>query len=443
MATKHFCLKSAPFCQLDCVRIKSPLTCWQEKSLTPSVQRLIVNPGLESTWEIPLKTGIATLGREAGNDFVIEHPSVSSQHCEFTIMDAGVTVKDLGSSNGTFIDGQPVNESVLLPGQTLQVGEIRLQLAANVTPASRPATTPTATGDANCKFHSRNPARYLCPKCHGNFCEMCVSTRAAGGHYCRTCAAECSPLTPEARAVERLELSFLRQVMEAFKYPLSSDGMILIVTGTMFFLLLDGARALSKFAFIYGWLAMILLTVFGTGYLTAYLRLNLNATALGEDKMPDWPEMSDVVSPFWQLLATVLVCFAPAIGLTIYAAVSAGDGDTAWLGWATTALILLGCVYLPMAFTAVAMFDSVVALNPLLIIPSIAKVLREYVLTVVVLAVILVVRWLMKNYLGTILPVPLLPTIISSLVGLYLLIVEMRILGLLYRHKKYELGWFT
>ena len=79
----------------------------------------------------------------------------------------------------------------------------------------------------------------------------------------------------------------------------------------------------------------------------------------------------------------------------------------------------------------------------MLIIPSIAKVLREYVLTVVVLAIILVIRWLLKNYLAAVLPVPLLPTIISSLLGLYLLIVEMRILGLLYRNKKYELGWFT
>ncbi|MDD5140382.1 MAG: FHA domain-containing protein [Verrucomicrobiales bacterium] len=403
------------------------------------MQRLIVNPGMESTWEIPLRTGIATLGREEGNDFVIDHPSVSGQHCEFMVMDSSVTVKDLGSFNGTFIDGQAVNESILLPGQTLQVGEVRLQLEQ----VAAPAAAATATSHAHCKFHPRNPARYLCPKCHGNFCEMCVSTRSTGGHFCRTCVVECSPLTPAAVADDATELSFTRQAIGAFKYPLNSDGIILIVTGTIFFLLLDGARMLSKFAFVYGWLALILLTVFGTGYLTAYLRLNLNATAMGEDKMPDWPEMSDVVSPFWQLLVTVLFCFAPAIGLTIYAAVSSGDGDTAWLGWVTTASLLLGCVYFPMAFTAVAMFDSVGAVNPLLIIPSIAKVLKEYVLTVVMLAVILVARWLMKNYLATILPVPLLPTIISSLVGLYLLIVEMRILGLLYRNKKYELGWFT
>ena len=162
--------------------------------------------------------------------------------------------------------------------------------------------------------------------------------------------------------------------------------------------------------------------------------------------MPEWPEISDysndIVSPFRQLMVTILVCFAPAIGLTIYAAGSSST-DTAWLGWATPALMVLGCVYFPMAFMAVAMFDSVVALNPLLIIPSIAKVLKEYLLTVVMLSFILLLRWLLNGHLKTLLPVPLLPTILLSLIQLYLMIVEMRILGLLYRNKKYELGWFT
>ena len=416
------------------------------------MRRLIVNPGTESAWEIPLQTGIATLGREAGNNLVIDHPSVSSHHCEFLVMDSGVTIKDLGSSNGTFIDGQAVNESVLLPGQTLQLGEVRLQLE-QVAAAPAVISTATVTSHAHCKFHRHNPARHLCPKCHGNFCETCVNTRFAGGqtkYFCRTCAAECSPLTPAA-ADEAPELSFTRQIMGAFKYPLKGDGMILIAVGTVLFLLMDGAKMIARFAPIYGWAAVGILTVMGTGYLMAYMRRILNASALGEDEMPGWPEISDyssdIVSPFRQLMVTILFCFAPAIGLTIYAAYSAfhgtGDGDTAWLGWVTMASILLGCVYFPMAFMAVAMFDSIGAVNPLLIIPSIAKVLKEYVLTVVVLGIILVLRWLVGNHLGAILPVPLLPTIISSLLGLYLLIVEMRILGLLYRNKKYELGWFT
>ena len=343
----------------------------------PRVRRLIVNPGTENTWEIPLQNGFATLGREAENDFIIEHPSISKHHCEFVIMDSGVTVKDLDSANGTFIDGQAVSESILLPGQILQLGEVRLQLE----PTAAPAIRINAATDALNQSHPRHSAR-----------------------------------------ADTAELSFPRQILGAFKYPLKGDGLMLIAVGTFFFLVLDGARAVARFAPIYGLIAMIILTVASIGYLTAYLRLNLNATALGEDDMPVWPEMRNLGSTFFELLVTVLFSFAPAIGLTIYAAVSSGAGDTAWLGWVTMAALLLGCFYFPMAFMAVSMFDSAGAVNPLL--------------------VILVLRWLLKNYLPALLPVPLLPLIIFSLVELYLLIVEVRMLGLLYRHKKRELAWF-
>jgi hypothetical protein len=142
-----------------------------------------------------------------------------------------------------------------------------------------------------------------------------------------------------------------------------------------------------------------------------------------------------------QLIGTVVFCFAPMIGLTIFALVGS-DGDSAWLGWATTAAMLFGCIYFPMAFTAVAMGDSIFAVNPMIVIPSIMKVLGQYVLTVVVLALILLARLLLYQLLEKILPIPLLPTVITSLIGLYLLVVEMRILGLLYRSNKDRLGWY-
>jgi hypothetical protein len=136
-----------------------------------------------------------------------------------------------------------------------------------------------------------------------------------------------------------------------------------------------------------------------------------------------------------------MFCFAPVIGLTIYALVGS-DGNSSWLGWATMAAMLFGCVYFPMAFTAVAMSDSMLAISPLVVVPSIMKVLGQYVLTVVVLALILLARWLLFHLLEKILPVPLLPTIITSLIGLYLLVVEVRILGLMYRNNKDRLGWY-
>lgn len=410
------------------------------------MRHLIVNPDTDNAWEIPLRKGVTTLGREDGNDFVLDHPSVSSPHCEINVMTSGVAVKDLGSSTGTFIDEEPVTESLLLPGQTLRLGDVQLRLGETApAPVLAQATAPAVAAKARCKYHPRNATRFFCPKCHGSFCEMCVNTRSVGGEskwFCRACSADCTPV--QVKEEEPADIPFTSQIIGAFKYPFKGDGIILICAGTILLLLVDGARWISSFAFIYGLIAVILLTIFGTGYLTAFLRRVITSTAQGEEEMPEWPEVedfsSDVFLPFVQLIGTVVFCFAPMIGLTIYALVGSSE-DSSWLGWATTATMLFGCLYFPMAFTAVAMCDSIVAVNPLVVIPSIIKVLRHYLLTLVVLAAILLVRWFLHRLLATILPVPLLPTIITSLIGLYLLVVEMRILGLLYRNNKDKLGW--
>ena len=419
---------------------------------TSYVHHLIVNPGTDSAWEMPLRNGVVIVGREDGNDFVLDHPSVSSPHCEISVHDSRIAVKDLGSSNGTFIDEQPVTESRLLPGQILRIGEVQLRLeepAPAGTPESAQAAVavPGVAVGVHCKYHPRNAARFFCPKCVGSFCEMCVNTRQVAGKskwFCRKCSVECTSVLAREEA-PLAEISFASQMVCAFKYPFKGDGIVLMCVGTILFLVVDGARWISKFVFIYGLIAVILLTIFGTGYLTAFLRRVITSTAQGDEEMPEWPEIedfaSDVFAPFMQFIGTVVFCFGPMIGLTIYALVGS-NGDSAWLGWATTAAMLIGCIYFPMAFTAVAMADSIVAVNPLVVIPSIMRVLGQYLLTVVVLAVILLVRWLLFRLLGIILPIPLLPTIITSLLGLYLLVVEMRILGLLYRNNKDRLGWY-
>src|SRR5262245_37925992 len=56
-------------------------------------------------------------GRHPPSDCLIDDPSVSSEHCEISVADRLVRVKDLDSRNGTFIDGRAVQEDDLLPGQ--------------------------------------------------------------------------------------------------------------------------------------------------------------------------------------------------------------------------------------------------------------------------------------------------------------------------------------
>ena len=92
-----------------------------------------------------LKVGKTTIGRVEDNAFQIPEPSVSSHHCEVSLLGTVVSVKDLDSTNGTFIDGDPVKETVLKSGQTLRLGQIELRLEGGA-PAAPTKASPAPAG---------------------------------------------------------------------------------------------------------------------------------------------------------------------------------------------------------------------------------------------------------------------------------------------------------
>src|ERR1700722_10232343 len=82
-----------------------------------------------------------TVGRVEDNTFQIAEPSVSSRHCEILLQGSDILIKDLGSTNGTFINGEKITEGILKPGQTLKLGNIELKLDVPGAPASAPAAS--------------------------------------------------------------------------------------------------------------------------------------------------------------------------------------------------------------------------------------------------------------------------------------------------------------
>lgn len=101
-----------------------------------------------------LKVDKTTIGRVEDNTFQIAEPSVSSHHCEVFLRGSDVVVHDLNSTNGTFINGEKVTETVLKPGQVLRLGQVEMRLETDGSPssispasaASAPATpAPTTT----------------------------------------------------------------------------------------------------------------------------------------------------------------------------------------------------------------------------------------------------------------------------------------------------------
>ena len=85
-----------------------------------------------------LKVDKTTIGRIEDNAFQIAEPSVSSHHCEVLLRGSEVVVRDLNSTNGTFINGEKVTERVIKPGQILRLGQVELRLETDV-PTAAPA----------------------------------------------------------------------------------------------------------------------------------------------------------------------------------------------------------------------------------------------------------------------------------------------------------------
>ena len=77
-----------------------------------------------------------TIGRVEDNSFQIAEPSVSSHHCEVLLRGSDILVRDLNSTNGTYINGEKVTESVIKPGQTLRLGQIEMRLETDAPPTA-------------------------------------------------------------------------------------------------------------------------------------------------------------------------------------------------------------------------------------------------------------------------------------------------------------------
>jgi len=83
-----------------------------------------------------LKADKTTVGRLEDNAFQIAEPSVSSHHCELARRGTDFLVRDLNSTNGTFINGEKVAEAVLKPGQILRLGQVELRLESGAAAAA-------------------------------------------------------------------------------------------------------------------------------------------------------------------------------------------------------------------------------------------------------------------------------------------------------------------
>jgi hypothetical protein len=359
---------------------------------------------------IQLQPGINTVGRAEGNHHVIPHSSVSSRHCEIVVHDSTITVRDLGSTNGTFVDDEPAQKAPLRHGGRLKLGNVEFVVEAPGFAAPKPGSVRVAVPISS------------------------ASGMEEGGRTAAEIIAAISPSFDD-------EPNFYRQIPGTFVYPFKRNGIILLVIGTIVFTVLDFFSGFGLPG--RGGIFSLLVTVFSTGYLFAYMQKIIAHTAQGDDEMPDFPDFtdwwSDIILPFLLFAGTIAVSLAPLIVVGFLMVKS----ETAALAFFPA--LALGALYLPMALLAVAVTDNFLALSPHVVVPSIVRVFVPYLVTFLLLALLVTVRMAGGTAAGMIplqqVALKLGAILAMGFTSLYLLTVEMRLLGLLFRRYRARLGW--
>ena len=91
--------------------------------------QLVVLRGRSATTALKLGDGVTTAGRHDECQLRIKSSEVSRRHCQFFEKNGLLLVKDMGSSNGTFLNGKRIEgQRVLEPGDELTIGPVKLRV---------------------------------------------------------------------------------------------------------------------------------------------------------------------------------------------------------------------------------------------------------------------------------------------------------------------------
>ncbi|MBM4193400.1 MAG: FHA domain-containing protein [Gemmatimonadetes bacterium] len=105
--------------------------------------------GIENEYNFELRPRtMAVVGRAVNSDCAVVDATVSRRHAELEVRDDGIQLKDLGSSNGTFVNGVKVDSYFVAPGDTVTFGKVAFKLMQLAPPAAAPPPPPPAAAPA-------------------------------------------------------------------------------------------------------------------------------------------------------------------------------------------------------------------------------------------------------------------------------------------------------
>lgn len=111
---------------------------------------LTIQPKEGDVREVVIEQDETTIGRASENTITIDDPSASGRHCAIFRQGGRFTLRDLNSTNGTYLNGAKIGECLLAPGDILNVGALRMtfdgdDIETGTTPAADLETGPQDT----------------------------------------------------------------------------------------------------------------------------------------------------------------------------------------------------------------------------------------------------------------------------------------------------------
>lgn len=102
---------------------------------------------MPATWIGPFDVSEVSIGRDSGSLVVVDDVSVSRRHARLLRDGASWRIVDLGSENGTWVEGRRVMHATLRPGEPFHVGQVELVIASSAEslklppPSRKPASS--------------------------------------------------------------------------------------------------------------------------------------------------------------------------------------------------------------------------------------------------------------------------------------------------------------
>jgi pSer/pThr/pTyr-binding forkhead associated (FHA) protein len=94
----------------------------------PAGASVVVLEGFYEGLEVPVDRSWVVIGRGRGADVVIAEPTISRAHAAIG-HDRGFFIQDLGSTNGTWVNGSREKKAPLKDGDEIQMGKLRLRVS--------------------------------------------------------------------------------------------------------------------------------------------------------------------------------------------------------------------------------------------------------------------------------------------------------------------------